>query len=73
MLKVNKQPLAVRIGDKRMKTRHDGDCSIYASLSNISMPEAGICTCGFAHQEKIKGDGSEDMYSRELEEKMLNE
>jgi len=48
-----------------MKTRHDGDCSIYACLENIDMPEAGICTCGYGHQQKYKGDGSK-MYSKEL-------
>ncbi len=50
-----------------MKTRHDGDCTIYSSLSN-RMPEDGICTCGYGHQLKGEADRSE-MYSEELKEK----
>jgi len=38
-----------------MKTRHDGDCSIYAVLSN-KRPEDGICTCGYGHQLIVKRD-----------------
>lgn len=55
-----------------MKMQHDGDCTIYASLSNIGMPEAGICTCGYGHQRMRTGDYSE-MYSGELEKKLENE
>ena len=47
-----------------IKTRHDGDCTIYSCLHNGS-PENGICTCGYGHQIIIKGDWSE-MYSKEL-------
>ena len=47
-----------------MKTKHDGDCSFYATLTE-GVPEAGICTCGYAHQLKCGGDCSE-MYSKEL-------
>jgi hypothetical protein len=55
------------------KTRHDGDCSIYASLDNLGMPEAGICTCGFGH-EKLRENGSpEHMYSRELAKELEGE
>jgi len=54
-----------------MKTRHDGDCSIYASLDN-SIPEAGICTCGYGHQMKRKGINT-IMYSRELLKKLEDE
>ena len=50
----------------KMKTQHDGDCSIYASLSNGN-PEDGICMCGYGHQLMRKGDYSQ-MYSRELQE-----
>ncbi len=39
------------------KTRHDGDCTFYSSIIN-GEPEDGICTCGYAHQEKLKGDDS---------------
>jgi len=49
-----------------MKTKHDGDCTIYASLDNEN-PEDGICTCGYGHQRR--GDESE-MYSRELQEEL---
>ena len=48
-----------------MKTRHDGDCSVYASLGNYDMPEAGICTCGYAHEQQFQGNHNE-MYSEEL-------
>jgi len=51
-----------------MKTQHDGDCSIYACLSN-NIPEAGICTCGYGHQLR-RGDGYSKMYSEELEQKL---
>ena len=51
-----------------MKTRHDGDCSIYAVLSN-KRPEDGICTCGYGRQLAVGGDFSK-MYSEELKEKI---
>ncbi len=51
-----------------MKTRHDGDCSIYASLDN-NIPEAGICTCGYGHQLMGQEDYSQ-MYSEELRKKL---
>ena len=51
-----------------MKTRHDGDCSIYSPLKN-GCPEDGICTCGYGHQRLGEGDRSE-MYSKELEQKL---
>lgn len=54
-----------------MKSRYDGDCSIYACLSN-NIPEAGICTCGYGHQLMIKEDYSK-MYSKELSEKLEKE
>jgi len=60
-----------------MKTRHDGDCTIYASLVNEDMPEAGICTCGFGHERKYSANiniGDPElidlMYSKELQEKL---
>ena len=48
------------------RSRHDGDCSFYASLVN-RCPEDGICTCGYAHDLKRLGDGSylNEMYSKE--------
>ena len=39
-----------------MKTRHDCDCTIYASMSRglsvgaLCFPTAGICTCGYGWQ-----------------------
>ena len=51
-----------------MKTRHDGDCSIYASLDN-NIPEAGVCTCGYGHQLRGQADYSQ-RYSKELSEKL---
>lgn len=51
--------------------KHDGDCSIYASLDNIGVPEAGICTCGSGHKHLRKTGGSEHLYSRELRLKIL--
>lgn len=53
------------------KTRHNGDCAIYASLVN-ERPEDGICTCGYGVQCMREGNDSE-MYSKELEEKLKNE
>lgn len=38
-----------------MKTKHDGDCTIYASIKN-NCPTDGICTCGYAHEQKILGN-----------------
>jgi len=51
-----------------MKTRHDGDCSIYASLVNGN-PEDGICNCGYGLECMRKGNYSE-MYSGELTRKL---
>jgi hypothetical protein len=53
-----------------MKTDHDGDCSIYASLSNYGMPEAGICTCGYGHQKNRQDGLMGDMYSKDLINKL---
>lgn len=47
------------------RTRHDGDCTIYASLNN-GRPYDGICTCGFGWQQIRKGDYSQ-IYSKERE------
>ena len=51
-----------------MKTKHDGDCSFYTAIAD-GVPEAGICTCGCAHQLKFGGDCFvfDEMYSKELE------
>lgn len=56
-----------------MKTRHDDDCTIYVSLVNIGMPEAGICTCGYGHQYKYTNTGDDsELYSQELLNKLEN-
>jgi len=66
--KINEDEVINRLSNPR---RHAGDCSIYASLRNISMPEAGICTCGFGYHvtRNRPGDYSE-MYSQELSDKI---
>jgi len=56
-----------------MRTKHDGDCSIYASLDNYGVPEAGICTCGYGHQELGKTGDLSKLYSEELMKKLENE
>lgn len=51
---------------RKLKTRHDGDCTIYASLVNGN-PNDGICTCGYAH-DCAAGDADvyqQHMYSEE--------
>ncbi len=48
-----------------MKTRHDGDCTIYAAMQN-GRPWDGICTCGHGWEEFRKGNSSE-MMSEERE------
>ncbi len=48
---------------RKPRTRHDGDCTIYASLVN-DCPEAGVCTCGYGYECVRRGDRSE-MYSDE--------
>ena len=55
------------------KTKHDSDCTIYADLKKIDLPEAGICTCGYGRQfiKQNGGDGSE-MYSKQLLSKLEN-
>lgn len=54
-----------------IKTKHDGDCTIYAVLENIGMPEAGICTCGYGHQYRVFNDGDDkELYSQELRNKL---
>ncbi len=55
------------------KTRHDGDCSIYASLDNYGVPEAGICTCGYGHQELWRTGNPSKLYSDELMKKLEDE
>ena len=52
-----------------MKTKHDGDCTIYSALENGN-PEDGICTCGYAHQLRGETGDSSAMYSEELKEKL---
>ncbi len=55
-----------------MKTRHDGDCDIYASLDNIGKPEAGICTCGYGSQVRFETGDDLEMYSEERLSKLEN-
>ncbi len=56
-----------------MRTRHDGDCTIYASLIN-DRPEVGICTCGYGWQYVWQFDGDfKHMYSEELQNKLKDE
>ena len=52
------------------RSKHDGDCTIYAVLENIGMPEAGICTCGYGHQYRYKNGDDKEMYSEQLLKKM---
>jgi len=52
-------------------TKHAGDCTIFASLSN-GTPESGICTCGLGWKEVRKGNWNH-MYSDELEEKLKHD
>jgi len=49
---------------------HDGNCTIYASLRNAGMPEAGICTCGYGLYTRFRTGSFEDMYSDELRQKL---
>jgi len=51
-----------------MKTKHDGDCSIYATLDNGRV-EDGICICGYGLERLRNGDSSE-MYSEDLIKKL---
>ena len=53
------------------RTKHDGDCSIYACREGMGDDalEHGICTCGYAHQCMWDGDFTK-LYSQELEDKM---
>lgn len=54
-----------------MKIKHDGDCTIYASLEN-GRPEDGICTCGYG-RELVRQGNWEEMYSLDLQEKLIRE
>lgn len=47
----------------KIKTRHDGDCTIYSCLHN-NRPIDGICCCGFGWECVRKGDWTQ-MYSVE--------
>ena len=46
------------------RTRHDGDCTIYAAMHG--RPYDGVCTCGYGWQRVRKNDYSE-MYSAQRE------
>lgn len=50
------------------KAGHDADCSIYSALAN-GRPTDGICTCGYAHQQKFLDGNSiynyDNWYSKE--------
>jgi len=50
---------------------HSGDCTIYATLDNTGMPEAGICTCGFGLRRMRETGDINAMYSKELGESLL--
>ena len=56
-----------------IRTKHDGDCSIYSSSDN-GKPEDGICTCGYGldYLRRNGGDKSK-LYSEELREKLEKE
>jgi len=50
------------------RTRHDGDCTIYASLINGN-PTDGICVCGYGWQCVYRDGDWSNMFSKErLEE-----
>ena len=53
-----------------MRTDHDGDCTIYASIIEGKHIECtdGICTCGYGWEQVRKGDWSK-MFSYDLKER----
>ncbi len=53
------------IRERAKRTKHSGDCSIYACREGTDKLEQGICCCGYGHQLTWDGDQSE-MYSQEL-------
>lgn len=53
------------------KTKHDGDCTIYAVLDNGN-PTDGICTCGYGADMRRKCN-YDYIYSQELRDKLLAE
>jgi len=53
------------IRQAHIRTRHDGDCSIFACREGSDCLEQGICCCGFGHQNHWHG-GEPEMYSNEL-------
>lgn len=63
---------------ERRMTKHDGDCSIYTPLVEVNEggikrliqrnPEDGICTCGYAHQQRFSNGYSPLMYSQQIVE-----
>ncbi len=54
-----------------MRTKHDGDCTIFSAMCN-DRPEDGICTCGFGRVFLYEHDGNIDMmYSEERLESLL--
>ena len=46
------------------KTKHDGDCSIFAAIDN-GTPDCGVCTCGYGIQGMREDAGIEELYSSE--------
>jgi hypothetical protein len=62
-------------GQARGKTRHDADCTIYATLEGTDDPRAGMCTCGYAHDLEWEDEerAEREKYSREKWEEIHNE
>jgi len=56
--------------NKRKPKQHSGDCTIYTSLINDT-PEAGVCTCGYGLNLMRETGDYEELYSKELKEKLL--
>lgn len=54
-----------------MKTKHDGDCTIYSSLVN-HQPWDGICTCGFGWELVRKYADYSEMLSKERERENIS-
>jgi len=57
------------ITGKRVRTRHDGDCTFYAAMENCQITD-GICTCGYAHYWK-PSIGAEQWYKMMYSEQRL--
>ena len=51
---------------KQEKTKHDGDCKIYAALENPDNCLNGVCICGYGKQILKKQESYREMCSQEL-------